>query len=128
MLAARMLADRLAEPRPRADCSGYVTVLPFANPIGLGQVLHGDHSGRFDFYDGRNFNRDYPDLTEAAGALIADRLGPDAGANVALIRTALVAALDAARPEGPADTLRHTLLRLAVGGRCGARPPLRWRG
>jgi hypothetical protein len=108
-----MLADRLTDAEDQLR--GYVTILPFANPIGLGQVLHGDHSGRFDFYDGRNFNRDYPDLTNAAGALIGDRLGPDASANVDLIRAALVAALDAARPEGPADTLRHRLLRLAVG-------------
>ena len=31
-------------------------------------LLHADHTGRFDLYDGRNFNRDYPDLTDAAAA------------------------------------------------------------
>jgi predicted deacylase len=115
MLAARMLADSLASAEAQGRLSGYVTVLPFANPIGLGQVLHGDHSGRFDFYDGRNFNRDYPDLTDAVAARVADGLGPDAAANVALIRVALAEALNSAKPEGPADTLRHTLLGLAVG-------------
>ncbi len=63
MLTARILVDRLIEEDRAGKISGRVTVVPAANPLALGQFLHGDQQGRFDHYDGRNFNRDYPDLT-----------------------------------------------------------------
>lgn len=115
MMAARLLADRLAEAEAAGRLTGHVTLVPFANPLGLGQVLHGDHSGRFDLYDGRNFNRDYPDLTAEAAAAVAPRLTDDPAANVAAIREALAAALAARRPVGPAEVLRHHLMGLALG-------------
>lgn len=67
----------LAQVEAHGRLRGRVTVVPFANPLGLGQVLHGDHTGRFDLYDGRNFDRDCPDLTD------------DPDRNIALIRDAL---------------------------------------
>ncbi|UXU76438.1 MULTISPECIES: succinylglutamate desuccinylase/aspartoacylase family protein [unclassified Paracoccus (in: a-proteobacteria)] len=114
MMVARLLADRLAEAEAAGQIRGAVTVVPFANPLGLGQVLHGDHSGRFDLYDGRNFNRDYPDLTEAAAENLQGRLGQDAAANAALVRQALRQALSGLRPVGPADVLRHHLMGQAL--------------
>lgn len=115
MMAARQLADRLAEIEATGGMRGHVTVVPFANPLGLGQVLHGDHSGRFDLYDGRNFNRDYPDLTEDAASALEGRLTDDAATNVTLIRAALRTVLDARRPVGPAEALRHHLMGQALG-------------
>lgn len=94
---------------------GRVTVVPFANPLGLGQVLHGDHTGRFDLYDGRNFNRDYPDLTDAAAARLNGALTDDPTRNTALIRDALHATLAERVPVGPAETLRHHLMGQALG-------------
>jgi predicted deacylase len=114
MMAARMLADRLTEAEADGRIVGCVTVLPFANPMGLAQFVHGDQDGRFDLYDGRNFNRDYPDLTEDAALRLEGRLGAVAEANVALIRAALRAALKARVPQGPSDVLRHHLLGLAL--------------
>lgn len=114
MLAARMLGDRLAAADRDGRIAGSVSVLPAANPMGLGQFVHGDQTGRFDLYDGRNFNRDYPDLAPAAAAFLDGQLGQDAAANVPLIRHALIRALDAMAPQGPSDTLRHHLLRLAL--------------
>jgi uncharacterized protein len=114
MMTARMLADLLGEAERSGQLRGHVTIVPFANPIGLAQVLHGDHSGRFDLYDGRNFNRDYPDLTAEVAARIGDRLGQDGDENVRLIREALAAALAQHFPVGPADTLRHHLMGLAI--------------
>jgi hypothetical protein len=95
MLAARMLADRLGRRRREGRLRGCVTVLPAANPIGLGQFVLGDHAGRFDLYDGRNFNRDYPDLRRRwpGGSGRARR---DARPRTcALIRAALAEALEA---------------------------------
>jgi hypothetical protein len=114
MMVARLIADLLAVAEDDGQLIGTVTVVPFANPLGLGQVLHGDHSGRFDFYDGRNFNRDYPDLSETVGARVAHDLGSDEAANGALIRAALISALQDHQPVGPAETLRHHLLGIAL--------------
>jgi uncharacterized protein len=114
MMAARILADLLAVAEEDGRLIGTVTVVPFANPLGLGQVLHGDHSGRFDLYDGRNFNRDYPDLADTVAARVSDDLGADAAANVTLIRAALAAALQERHPVGPVETLRHHLMGLAL--------------
>lgn len=114
MLAARMLADLLATVEAEGRVTGCVTVVPAANPIGLSQFVHGDQTGRFDLYDGRNFNRDYPDLGDEIAPRIAGRLGRDPEANVALIREALRAALDDRMAAGPTDRLRLELLRLAM--------------
>jgi predicted deacylase len=92
-----------------------VTVLPAANPIALGQFVLGDHVGRFDLYDGRNFNRDYPDLAEEVAGRLSGQLGLEAGENVRLIRAALARALDARTAGTPADALRLALLRTAAG-------------
>ena len=114
MMVARLLADLLAQAEAAGRLRGHVTVVPFANPLGLGQVLHGDHSGRFDLYDGRNFNRDYPDLSDDAAAGLEGRLTGDPQRNVALVRAALRAALQERQPVGPAEALRHHLMGLAL--------------
>lgn len=114
MMTARMLADLLAQAEREGRIHGRITVVPFANPLGLGQVVHGDHSGRFDLYDGRNFNRDYPDLTNEVAVCIADRLGENGDDNIRLIREAMAAALAQRSPVGPADTLRHHLMGIAI--------------
>jgi hypothetical protein len=114
MLAARLLADRLTGAEAEGRLRGRVTVIPAANPPGLGQFVNGDQTGRFDLYDGRNFNRDYPDLTDAAAGLLAGRLGPDPAVNAILIREALALALHGLQPRDPADALRHHLMRAAL--------------
>ncbi len=113
MMAARRLIDLLGPAEAEGRLRGRVTVVPAANPVGLGQFLHGDQSGRFDLADGRNFNRDYPDLAPAA-ARMAARLSPDPALNAVLIRAALAAELANLHPTDPTDQLRHRLLALAL--------------
>lgn len=114
MLAARILVDRLIEEDRAGKIGGRVTVVPAANPLALGQFLHGDQQGRFDHYDGRNFNRDYPDLTARVIALVGDMLTDDPQTNTARIRQALLQALATIAPSAPSDRLRHALMRLAL--------------
>lgn len=113
MMAARRLIDLLGPAEAEGRLTGRVTVVPAANPVGLGQFLHGDQSGRFDLADGRNFNRDYPDLASAA-AQVAGRLGPDPALNAVAVRAALSGALANLQPVDPTDILRHRLLALAL--------------
>lgn len=108
MLVLRELAAHLLA----AEVTGEVVVVPVANPIGLGQQVQGYLRGRYEASTGANFNRGYADLAVVGDAL-AGRLGADAAANVAAIRSAMRAALDEAVPVGEIAALRHALLGLA---------------
>lgn len=52
--------------------TGCVTVVPYANPIGLSQRLFGPVVGRFDFENGENFNRNFPLLDRAVAVRLRD--------------------------------------------------------
>ena len=89
---------------------GEIVLVPAANPIGVAQWRDDGLQGRFNFSDGMNFNRGYPDLTDAVAERVKDRLGADTQANVARIRRAFGEALDAIKPEDEAAHLKHKLL------------------
>jgi uncharacterized protein len=95
---------------------GAITVVPFANPIGLNQRLLGQHHGRFLFDDGVNFNRSFVDLAALMDASkLRMMLGTDAGHNAEQVRAHLGARL-AEQPQAttPVASLKRTLLGLAL--------------
>lgn len=114
MLVAHHLRGHLAALEAAGRLRGEVVLVPAANPPGLGQWLLRSHLGRFHQGSGENFNRGYLDLTDAVQAAVAGRLGPDAAANVAIVRTALREAVAALPVAGTLDSLRHTLYGLAI--------------
>ncbi len=114
MLAAHHLCQRLTELEAAGQIRGEIVVVPLANPIGLSQRLLGASIGRFDLRDGGNFNRGYPVLTEDRIGEIGAALGPDAGANTALIRAALLRHASDAPGTTPAQCLKRALLGLAA--------------
>ncbi|HSH41897.1 MAG TPA: succinylglutamate desuccinylase/aspartoacylase family protein, partial [Arenicellales bacterium] len=113
LLAVRHLIRMLENAEANDAIPGQVVVVPYANPIGLAQFIHGEQSGRFDLATGSNFNRGWPDLAGAAAPKVEGRLGGDGDANAALIRRALHEALDALTPVRELDALRLTLAREA---------------
>jgi predicted deacylase len=71
-VALHALAPMLAEAEAAGRLRGDVTLVPLANPIGLGQELLGSPMGRFSFSTRTNFNRDFPlHATGKAPALAA---------------------------------------------------------
>lgn len=114
MIAARMLCDRLEALEAEGRLTGHVCVVPVANPIGLSQFALGQQEGRFDNYDGKNFNRFYPDLGSGAARRVAGSLTADTVSNVETIRQALRAELTDWRASTPADRLRKVLMSLAI--------------
>jgi predicted deacylase len=114
MLVARHLLDRLDAADAAGEVRGEIVVVPLANPIGLEQVLLGEHVGRFALDGSGNFNRDFPDLAAAAADRLRGRLGVDPAANVRAAREALAAALAEVEPAGAVASLRHALLSLAI--------------
>jgi predicted deacylase len=68
----RLLERAEAEGRLRAD----VTLVPYANPIGLHQLVDGHHMGRFHLASGTNFNRDFRLPQAGRGARVEENAGP----------------------------------------------------
>ena len=113
MLAAHHLRALLEQAEQQDTLQGQVVLVPVANPIGLGQRLDHQPMGRFELGSSENFNRNYPDLAGAVFADVLGRLGPDAPANVALVRDAVTRYLKDWQPATTLESLRKTLVGLA---------------
>ena len=113
MLVAHHLRTLLADADKNAEVIGDVILVPVANPIGLAQRLDHKPMGRFELDTSENFNRHYPDLAKAAEPLVAEALGADAQANVALVRAAIRGYLGQWKANTELESLRKTLLTLA---------------
>lgn len=124
LLVASHLVRLLDEAEARGEVLQRVCVVPFANPIGLSQHVLGTHIGRFSTETGVNFNRNWPDVTQALTAKFdlasgaGLREGHDEAAcahNVATIRAAILAELDAKGPLASAEPeMKRRLLREAA--------------
>lgn len=109
LLVAHHLLARLSE----ADVQGEVVLVPFANPVGLAQRVHGHHLGRHDLDSGVNFNRAMPDLSDAVDEAVGEGLGSDARTNVAIVREAMAEAMAGLRLAREGSLLKAALLGLA---------------
>jgi uncharacterized protein len=112
-LVMHHLIDRL----DRADADGAITgdivLVPVANPIGVSQWRDDWLQGRFDFWNGVNFNRSYPDLAAQIAELIKNDLGDSAEDNIHSIREAAGRVIATLTAEEEAGHLKHKLLSLA---------------
>ncbi|PZP29355.1 MAG: succinylglutamate desuccinylase [Roseateles depolymerans] len=113
MLVAHHLRQRLDALEAAGRIHGEIVLVPMANPIGLSQHLLHAHLGRFELTTGENFNRHYPEQTEAIARLVEPQLGDDARHNVAVLRQALRRAVLAAPADTELQSLRRTLLGLS---------------
>ncbi len=116
-LVAYHLRPMLEALEAQGQLKAQVVLVPLCNPIGLGQTLMYDASGRFDLFTGRNFNR-LTDLrlyqrTREKLTERAHELGTDAAANVRLIRGVMREVLEQYTPQTQVDTLQHILVGLA---------------
>lgn len=117
MRAAWELKKRLTKLEQQGALNGVIELVPVANPMGLGQLLQGSHQGRFEVGSGKNFNRDFVELSEPVGALLQGKLGDDPHANVRMIRQAMSDTL-AALPE-PSSQLQG-MQRILLSHACTA--------
>ena len=112
LLVGHHLRQRLSALEAAGQLAHEVVLVPACNPIGLSQHLWGRHQGRFEVNSGHNFNRHYPDLAADAAARVT--LTDDARTNTRLLRAALHAALAERTLETELQSLRHTLMGLAI--------------
>jgi predicted deacylase len=114
LLVAHHLIKRLAELDDQGAIKGEVIVVPVANPIGLGQRINAQHLGRFDLAGGGNFNRNWPDLSEAVLRRVEFDLTEDPEINAQLIREALIQEVSLLEVRTEFDDLRKTLLLFSI--------------
>jgi predicted deacylase len=112
LLVAAKLIGRLEVLEKDGALRGEVTVVPVCNPVGLAQRVLGEPEGRYDLAGGQNFNRGFPDLSEAVVAALAPQAG---GCAAEALGAAIRHALDALTPATMVEELQHRLLRLGAG-------------
>ena len=113
MLAAYHLRPLLERLDAAGQIQGEIVLVPMANPIGAAQRLLHKPMGRFEFDTSENFNRNYPDFATHIAQEVLPRMGPDAQANVAVVRQAMQQYLHRWTPRTELHSLRRTLLQLA---------------
>lgn len=114
LLTAHHLLRLLDEADARGAIQGEIAVAPYANPIGLDQHVNDTHLGRHELGGAGNFNRNWPDLYPTVVEKVDGKLTASAEENVALIRAAMIEAIDAWELEGEIGSLRQTLARQAA--------------
>ncbi len=113
MLAAHHLLRLLDTAEKKGEIKGEIVVVPVANPIGLGQIVNGSHSGRYELRGGGNFNRQWPDLFDGLVDAVRSKLGPDEATNVATVRATVGAKINQMTPDTELSCLKVELARLA---------------
>lgn len=88
-------------------------VVPMANPLGMANLVHRSHIGRYDLNTGVNYNRQWPDLFSMIRSSVAGRLGESEAFNVNLIRKAVAMWIETQQPRSAAEQLRLFLLKEA---------------
>ncbi len=91
-----------------------IVLVPVANPIGLSQWENNRIQGRFEQFNGVNFNRAYPDLTDKVASKVKTKLQQSPKKNLEIIRKAQLACLDKIETTDEGDFLKKTLLSLAT--------------
>ncbi|WP_022726864.1 succinylglutamate desuccinylase/aspartoacylase family protein [Fodinicurvata sediminis] len=109
MLVAQHLLTLLHAASSANRIQGQITLVPYANPIGLSQFINGVHLGRHDLGEGGNFNRSWPDLFELALEELSGKLGHDIEQNRDTIRKAMRSALASMEPRSESGHLKQLL-------------------
>ncbi|MCR9255409.1 MAG: M14 family metallopeptidase [Alphaproteobacteria bacterium] len=117
-LPAAMCAHHLIGLLKAADDAGRinerVTVVPAANPIGLDQWTINRHSGRIEGASNVNFNRGYPDVSNAVLRAVHGRLGGNRARNTEIVRDEIVKAIGALSAPDEGNALKIKLMSLAA--------------
>jgi predicted deacylase len=112
-LVMHHLMQRLDRADARGAIAGEIVLVPVANPIGVSQWRDDGLQGRFDFWNGINFNRGFPDMATGIAEQVKNHLGDAPEGNIRLIREATGSVLGTLAAEDEAGHLKRKLLALA---------------
>ena len=114
MLVAQFLRKQFDALDAAGKICGEIVLVPAANPLGLAQAIIGAPFGRFDLTTGINFNRAYKHVAKDLMQSLGGKLTDDAAANATLIREHARASVATWQPATDAETLKKTLLGMAI--------------
>lgn len=114
LLVGWHLRRLLSEAESAGRMRGEIVLVPMANPIGHGQRLLGRGIGRFELPSGENFNRHYADVAAATYARLRPRIESGRLPGVDDVRAALRATCGELPAPSELESLRKTLLTLAI--------------
>ncbi len=114
MLVLHHLLKKLDALTEKNAINGRIVVVPAANPVALSQFLNGELVGRFDFFSGTNFNRNFPNLIESVAGRIEGKLTGDGRANQMLVRKAAVAQIDSHENLTAAEEIKRRIIRMSI--------------
>jgi len=114
MMVLHHLIPMLDKAQKAGAIKGEIVVVPHCNPIGLSQILMGNHLGRYDFFGRDNFNRNYHDLADPVAEKVGAKLTGDADRNVKRIRAAALEALAEMEPMNELQDLRLELMKRSI--------------
>lgn len=112
LLVLQHLMDALQVLEAQGRIVGRIDVVPFANPIGFGQLVFGQLAGRYNLANGENFNRNFPDLTQPLTQGLEQ--GAPARNDSAAIKQRFAQALADLTPVDALDAGKHWLLSQAL--------------
>jgi predicted deacylase len=112
-LVMHHLLDRLEWADAQGAIAGEIVLVPVANPIGVSQWRDDGLQGRFDFWNGINFNRRFPDLATQIAELVKSDLGDSPQQNIRSIRETIGSVISTLAAEDEAGHLKQKLLSLA---------------
>lgn len=92
--------------------TGQIVIVPFANPIGLGQQVFGQMVGRYNLANGENFNRNFPDITPQLKRELTSN--PPTTNDVASIKALFARAMNSVAPSEAVAANKYWLLKQAL--------------
>lgn len=114
LLVLQWLLERLHQAEAAGALRGRITVVPYANPVGLSQNVFGYLTGRFDLCGTGNFNRHFLDPFAGVKQRVDGQLGNDEARNQQRIFSALAETIGDWRAEDEATALKKTLFQLSA--------------
>ena len=114
LLVVQHLLPKLIAAEAAGKIQGEIVVVPYANPIGMGQNVFGYVAGRFDLTGTGNFNRNVGDLYGETRRQLEGRLGTDTEANNRIVMQALKNTVAGLPAETEAAALKKVLLGLSI--------------
>ncbi len=118
MMALHHLIPMLDQADRDGRLRGEIVIVPYANPIGLGQFVNQSQLGRYALSGDGNFNRNWPDLIavlhEEDLVKLGETLTGKAEDNIKSIRALLSTTVAGREPRDLLDSLRLTLAQEAV--------------
>jgi uncharacterized protein len=114
LLVAHRLREKLLALEAQGALNGEIVLVPMANPIGAAQRTLGHPLGRFWLPTGDNFNRHYADLSAVVWPMLEAEFAQGRRPSVTEVRAALRHAAANLIGMTELDSLRATLLGLAI--------------